>query len=152
MGVRVNFDEIPERQPAPWEILVPQGWYRVKIIDVREKDSDKHGTMWRLKLEHQGEPAFQCEDNLGFTEKLLPRVQILYKACGLPHKGDFICDPTQIVGKQVFAYLKQDEYEGKIRMKPSFDGYKALEEPEIADLVRMRSQALKDVKTKDIPF
>ena len=147
MAIKVNFDNVPDANQPAWEILVPPGWYHVRIHDLNEFDSKKGEPCWGLKLEHQGEPCFIAEDVLCFTAKALSRVKVLYKALGLPHKGEINCDPTQVFNQQVYVYLEEDSYGGKTRMKPVFDGYRNLGDLEIKKLIEKRK-----IGEKDIPF
>ena len=119
MSPQVDFDELQPK--SPWEVIVDRGWYRCRIENVVEMPDGN----WRVPLNHVGEPAFEVTDYLRFNGKALPRVQILYEALGLSCKGQVDCQPSDIEGKQVLAYVEPEEREGKMRMKVTFDGYRS---------------------------
>ena len=143
MPFEVDFDTIPDGQgqdgPPPWEREVPEGWYEVRIAEVKELESNAGTYGWGLKLKTTGSPFVMVDDAFWFTPKALNRVRILYKALGLPHHGKITCDPKDVDGRRLRVYLlRKDEGEGLGMKVEPWDGYKPLEEAAPASL---RSQA-----------
>ncbi len=113
-------------------MLLPPGWYVLKIFEAEERQSKKGNDMILVKCKVVNKPEYK-EAELWHYVVFLPKdvpgagISVMFrKAIGVPHGGDDIVDAEDWVGKKFQGHVIQDTYDGKTRNK--IESIKGLEE------------------------
>jgi Protein of unknown function (DUF669) len=126
--------EIPPKQPMTDYITIPAGTYRVRIAEVRQRETRRGNTLWALRLvvaggEFEGRTA--AWDNLVFSPRGSTRVANVYRALGVgEHAGDEVL-PEHLVGREALVTVRPAEYlaaDGQVirRNEVAYDGWEAI--------------------------
>lgn len=97
-------------------VHVPAGDYVLKVIDVKDGESNKGNPYWnfvcQLKDRKNAVYPYRCTLN----EEALWKIRNLFLACGINvPKKKMNVDPNKIIGKEFGASLEDDEYEGRMK-------------------------------------
>lgn len=125
---RVNF-----HSDAPQGFLPPpRRWHCARVDSIRETTTKAGAEDWLLRWvitrgSHAGEIVF---DNIPFTEKALPKLQILCTAFGIDISGPIEITPADLIGKVCLIEVQLEhtvDSSGlpQTRRSVRFDGYKA---------------------------
>jgi hypothetical protein len=81
-------------------ITVPEGTYRIRIAEVRERETRRGDALWELRLAVAGgefEGRIAAWDNLVFSPRGLARVARIFGALGIPTEGKVIVEAEALV-------------------------------------------------------
>jgi len=149
MSPVVNFGR--SEQPDPQQ-PIPIGEYKCKIVEVREKTSQKGEEYYSLRLEiiegdYDGRSVY---DSLFFSPKALQRLKLICERLGINIEGDVEITPSLFLYKIVVVAIKQDFYINKSGQTinkniVAYDGYKGL--------IETTPQNYMDyISSDDVPF
>lgn len=104
-------------------LLLPDGWFTLKIFEAEEMKSKNGNDMVRVKCNVVNNPEYK-EATLWHWIVFLPQEQKgagisvqFRKAIGVPYGGDDIVDSDDWVGKRFEGHVIQETYEKKTRNK-----------------------------------
>lgn len=117
--------------------LIPNGWYKVKIINVKIDSTQKNNyELWNLEMniiennEYYGQPIW---DNIIFMDKLAPRNKEIFRVLGYDvDNQELNIEPNDLLNKRFKVLIIENEYEKDgVKKKNNkvdfFNGYKELE-------------------------
>ena len=128
--------------PDSTVMLMPDGWYTLKITEAEELTSKKGNDMILAKCSPVNEPQYKDASiwhYIVFLPKEQPGAGIsveFRKVIGVPYGGDDIVDADDWVGRKFKAYVSKDTYEGKTRNK----------------IVKISSEETVQTEDSEIPF
>lgn len=125
-----DMDAVPDEETAPWNQIVPDGWYAMRLKECKLEEAKKSGLpMWHVRfisIEHDV-LAFSIDDYFPLQGKALGKLKGFLKAAGAQHTGKVEIEPFQIIGSEVAVRVAREDYKGKPSMKPDgFGAYKDL--------------------------
>ncbi len=104
-------------------LLMPDGWYTMKIDEAEEMKSQNGNNMILVKCSPVNEAQY-TEMSIWHYVVFLPKGQKgdgisvwFRKAIGIPVGGNDVVDADDWVGRKFKAYVSQDTYKGKTRNK-----------------------------------
>jgi len=119
---------IDDSKPSNF-LLLPDGEYRVKILEILPKPTRAGDEMWRVKYEVLGKGKI-IYDNVVWSERGAAgkRLKQFLKCFGLYHEEKFEYKPFMFMGKEATVFLtsevsQQGKWAGKTFNKIPFDGY-----------------------------
>lgn len=97
---------------------VAEGDYVMKIVKVDDHKSKEGNEQWLFTLQRKGDQRSTYPYYCGCDEKQAWKIRKLFIAAGMnvPKKLVMV-DPNKLVGKEIGAFLEDDEYEGRMRSK-----------------------------------
>lgn len=122
-------------------VSVPEGVYRCRIAEVRERTTREGAPHWGFRLEvAEGDYAGRTAawDGLSWSERGLPRVKQVLERLGFDVSGLVDVTPDDLIDLEVRAELiveeREDPLSGRrvMRMRVPYMGYEAVEEAEAA--------------------
>ncbi len=132
MAPEVNWDEVETRGDFT---PIPEGTYRVSVIEINEDTTGKGDEMWKTRLEvqdgpHKGRLIF---DNIVFSVNAIKRAKLIFSRLGVKTEGKMNLTPDMILDKECFVDVVIDDYtddDGNTKKKNSvlFAGYHSLTE------------------------
>lgn len=132
---RVN---IPKDEP------LPEGAYVAKAVSVMVGETKAHDPMWNVTLQVIDGPYVgqTVQDRLVFSANpaAIKRLRCVAKAYGLPHEGDVDFSEDDILQVPVQIKVEPDEYQGQLKAKVAFAGYKRMP-PEAAKPAPVKAPA-----------
>lgn len=117
--------EATENQYPP----LPDGWYKVKVGQVFERNSPKVGDYYGLELivTHGSSEGRKIFDSMFFTADAKSRLKLILKRLGFDVDGMIHFTPTDLLGRtcQVNIITEESIYKGekRIQNKVTFAGY-----------------------------
>ncbi len=111
--------------PTSTIMLMPDGWYTMKINEAEEMTSSKGNDMILVKCSPVNDPEYS-EASIWHYVAFLPKgqkgdgISVWFRKCiGVPFGGEDTVDADDWVGRKFKAYVAQETYEGKTRNKIS---------------------------------
>jgi len=109
-----------------------QGWYTVRVEDVRESITREGSPRWGLKLvvadgDYAGRLA--AWDGVVFSERGAPRAKRVLEAFGIEADGEVELETTDLIGRRADVELVVEEWENpdtgrrQRRNRVSYDGF-----------------------------
>ena len=107
------------------ERIPPAGEYAAVVGGISEGKTKAGDEMWTITLQIEGGDydGQLVEDRLVFSVAALKLLRVVAKAFGLPLPLDGI-EPADLMGKRVLIVTTEDEYNGELKAKVTFAGYK----------------------------
>lgn len=142
--------EATENQYPP----LPDGWYKVRVGQVFERNSTKVGDYYGLEFvvtmgSSEGRKIF---DSMFFTPDAKPRLKLMLKRLGLDAEGTIFFTPNDLIGKtcQVNITTEESVYNGQKRTqnKVTFAGYDYYD----SDHATVDAPEVKNNDDDDLPF
>jgi hypothetical protein len=134
---QVNFTQVTEKNSSGKLPPIPEGRYRVRVEDIKERTSQAGNETWGLKLVVTAGPqkGRVVWDNITFSPEALGRVKLVCSRLGLDVSKDIFIKPEDLKNREVFIETQVDTYtnkEGKIESKNivPFAGYIGIENEE----------------------
>jgi len=96
---------------------LPQGWYTVKIEEVREGRTREGDTRWGLKLAVEGgvyAGRIAAWDGLVWSERGSPRAKRFLAALGFDVSGVLELEPHELIGGVLDVQLVIEEWENPV--------------------------------------
>ncbi|MFT7668661.1 MAG: hypothetical protein ACI8X5_001358 [Planctomycetota bacterium] len=112
--MRCDFGDVDETEDFA---SLPQGWYTVKIEEVREGRTRDRDVRWGLKLivktgDYAGRIA--AWDGLVWSDRGLPRAKRLLEALGIDASGEVNIEPHELLGRALDVELVTEEWENPV--------------------------------------
>lgn len=109
-----------------------QGWYTVRVEEVRESTTRDGSTRWGLKLvvaegDYAGRVA--AWDGVVWSDRGAPRAKRVLEALGIDVEGVVELEPTDLIGCRADVELRCEEWENpdtgrrQRRNRVSYDGF-----------------------------
>lgn len=109
--MRYDFTDVTETEDFA---SLPQGWYTVKIEEVREGRTKEADTRWGLKLVVDGgvySGRLAGWDGIVWSERGSPRAKRLLEALGFEVNGVVELQPHELLGCRLDVELVPEEWE-----------------------------------------
>jgi hypothetical protein len=93
---------------------LPQGWYSVKIEEVRQGRTREGDARWGLKLAVEGgvySGRIAAWDGLVWSERGSPRAKRILEAMGIDASGEVNLEPNELLGRVFDVELVLEEWE-----------------------------------------
>lgn len=106
-----DFSEVVETEDFA---SLPQGWYTVRIDEVREGRTRDGDERWGLKLvvaEGRFAGRVAAWDGLVWSERGSPRAKRLLEALGFEITGVLVLEPAELLGRPLDVELVLEEWE-----------------------------------------
>lgn len=97
---------------------VPEGDYVMKVVKVDDHTSKEGNEQWLFTIQRKGDQRANYPYYCGCDEKQAWKIRKLFIAAGIQvPKKLVLVDPNKLVGKEIGAFLEDDEYEGRMRSR-----------------------------------
>lgn len=104
-------------------LLIPDGWYTLKIIEAEELRSKSGNDMVKIVCKPVNDPDYQ-DATIWHYVVFIPKgqkgdgINVYFRKCiGVAYGGDDIVDASDWVGRKFKGYVTKDTYEGKDKNK-----------------------------------
>lgn len=99
---------------------VEEGEYVGKIISVEDHESKAGDAMWLFGFKRDGDERSLYPIYVGCDDKQAWKVRKMLIAAGIPVPAKRVMvDPNRLLNKTIGVYMEDDEFEGKMRSKPT---------------------------------